>query len=446
MSVLEEHPTVRKYRAQSTATTDSLLSPLDTEWLKTVCVEAGADDAGFVRVNHPDLSADRESIQKYIPWTRSLIAFVCKMNREPIRNPARSIANLEFHHQGNHVNEVASRIVHKLEELGIRAINPSMGFPMEMDNFPGKIWIISHKLVAVAAGLGKMGIHRNVIHPRFGNFILLGTIAVDRELDNYSQALDYNPCLECKLCVSACPVGAIGSNGEFNFSACYNHNYKEFMGGFTNWVEIIAGSKNIKGYREQVKDSETASQWQSLSYGANYKAAYCMGVCPAGEDVISPFLEDRSAYVKNIVKPLQQKQEPVYVVKDSDAETHVRKRFPHKTLRIVKNGLRPDSLDTFIPGMRLTFQPEQSKNLNAVYHFTFTGAQQGQVTIMIKDKTLNVVDGHHHQADLAVRVDSQFWIAFLRKEKNIVIGLLTGKIRLTGNPSLLLKFGKCFPN
>ena len=26
--------------------------------------------------------------------------------------------------------------------------------------------------------------------------------------------------------------------------------------------------------------------WQSLSYGANYRAAYCLAVCPAGEDVI----------------------------------------------------------------------------------------------------------------------------------------------------------------
>ena len=51
-----------------------------------------------------------------------------------------------------------------------------MGFPMEMDRFPEKIWTVSHKPVAVAAGLGHMGIHRNVIHPRFGNFILLGTV------------------------------------------------------------------------------------------------------------------------------------------------------------------------------------------------------------------------------------------------------------------------------
>jgi len=73
-----------------------------------------------------------------------------------------------------------------------------MGFPMEMGEFPDgdKIWIVSHKPVAVAAGLGMMGMHRNVIHPIFGNFILLGTILIDYEVASYSQPLDYNPCLD----------------------------------------------------------------------------------------------------------------------------------------------------------------------------------------------------------------------------------------------------------
>jgi epoxyqueuosine reductase QueG len=48
-----------------------------------------------------------------------------------------------------------------------------MAFPMEMEKFPGRTWIVSHKPVAVAAGLGKIGIHRNVIHPQFGNFFCL---------------------------------------------------------------------------------------------------------------------------------------------------------------------------------------------------------------------------------------------------------------------------------
>jgi hypothetical protein len=35
-----------------------------------------------------------------------------------------------------------------------------------------------------------------VIHPKFGNFILLGTILMDARVSRYNQPLDYNPCLE----------------------------------------------------------------------------------------------------------------------------------------------------------------------------------------------------------------------------------------------------------
>src|SRR5207248_9980373 len=110
---------------------------------------------------------------------------------------------------------------------------------------------ISHKPVAVAAGLGHMGIHRNVIHPTFGNFILLGTVVMEAAVTEHSQPIDYNPYLECKLCVSACPVGAIGADGSFNFSACYTHNYREFMGGFTGCVRQIADSRDAQVYSQR---------------------------------------------------------------------------------------------------------------------------------------------------------------------------------------------------
>src|SRR5262249_13655768 len=231
------------------------------------------------------------------------------MNREPIHSPARSVANLEFHHVGDKVNEIARHLVAALEPHGVRAINPSMGFPMEMDRFnEGKIWVVSQKPVAVAAGLGHMGIHRNVIHPKFGSFILLGTVLLDAEATGYDKPLSYNPCLECKLCAAACPTGAIAPDGHFNFSACYTHHYREFLGGFTNWVEQVADSKNALEYRKRVSDAESASMWQSLSFEANYKAAYCLAVCPAGEDVIAPYLTNKASHLRDVVRPLQEKE------------------------------------------------------------------------------------------------------------------------------------------
>jgi len=443
---LRTHPTVIRFleRGETYAVPPMLGDALDPAWLRQVCLDAGADDVGFVAIDRAELDPQRDEILAVLPRTQALISFVCRMNREPIRSPARSVANLEFHHAGDDVDEVGHRIVAILERHGIAALNPAVGFPMEMSRFPGKTWVVSHKPVAVAAGLGQMGIHRNVIHPIFGNFILLGTILVGTRIGEASQPIDYNPCLECKLCVAACPVGAIGADGAFDFSACFTHNYREFMGGFSDWVEQVVASRTPADYRRRVEDGETASMWQSLSSGANYKAAYCMAVCPAGEDVIAPFLDNRKAFLNAVVRPLQQKVEPVYVVPGSDAEVHVRKRFPHKRVRQVGNGIRARSIEDFLNNLHLVFKKNQAVGLDLTYHFTFTGTEPADATIIIRDGTLHVERGHIGVANLHVTADSETWVKFLRSESVLVWALLRRRIRLRGWPTLLLRFGQCF--
>jgi ferredoxin len=443
---LAEHPTVLRFN-ENTGNRSVLPSNLDAAWLRQLCFDCGADDAGLVEISRQALDDQREDILRFFPPAETLLSFVCRMNREPIRSPARSVANLEFHDTGDHVNEVARKIVAALERQGVRSVNPAMGFPMEMDRFPGgKIWVVSHKPVAVAAGLGHMGIHRNVIHPKFGNFVLLGTVLIAAKATAYDQPLSYNPCLECKLCVAACPVGAISPDGYFNFSACLTHNYREFMGGFTNWVEQVAESKNALDYRKRVTDPESASMWQSLSFGANYKAAYCLSVCPAGEDVIGPYLTNKSDYLKEVVRPLTEKEETIYVVPGSDAEEHVARRFPNKKTKRVGNGLRVRSISTFLRGLRLTFQPGKSKGLDVVYHFSFTGKEARRATVTIRDGKLEVQDGHLGESNLHVTADTETWLGFLAKQRSLLWALLRRKIRIKGSPRLLMAFGKCFPS
>jgi ferredoxin len=449
MAQLAEHPTVKHfYEVSVNRAETSIPQVLDAASLRRICLEAGADDVGFVERGRPEIADQEGDIQAVFPKTKTLISFVMRMNRDNIRTPARSISNLEFHHTTDEANEVARRIVSALEKLGIGAINGgAVGFPMEADRWGSKMWVISHKPVAVAAGLGQMGIHRNVIHPKFGNFILLGTVLVDANVTQYSHPVTYNPCLECKLCVAACPTGAISPDGEFNFSACYTHNYREFMGGFNDWVEKIADSGSAQDYRKKVSGAETVSMWQSLSFGANYKAAYCMAVCPAGEDVIAPFLTNRKQFLDDVVRPLQNKPETVYVVPNSDAQEYVARRFPHKKAKLVSNGLAGQgTIAGFLRGLNFVFQKGQSKNLNAVYHFAFTGQEQVKATVTIRDQKLQVSEGHTGTANLRVTADSKTWLRFLRKDANLAWALISRKIRIQGPPKLLLAFGRCFPS
>ncbi len=438
---LDQHPSVVALRSHPRPPAPTTLPAED---LRRICLEAGADDVGFVRIDRPEIASERAGVLKAFPSAKTLISLVCRMNREPIRSPARSVANLEFHRSGDHVNDVARDIVRRLEDRGLRAMNAPMGFPMEASEFPGKIWVVSHKPVAVAAGLGQMGLHRNVIHPRFGSYILLGTIFVDVDVDEESRPVDYNPCVSCKLCVAACPVGAIKPDGGFDASACMTHNYREFLHGFTDWVERVADSHDAKDYRKRVTDQESVSMWQSLSFGANYKAAYCLSVCPAGEDVLAPFLDDRPAFLSGIVKPLQQKHETIYVVPGSDADDYVTQTFPHKTKRHV-NGVRPSTIAGFLDTMHVVFQRGQAKGIDAVYHLIFTGREPAEATVTIRQQTMHVQRGLIGRPDCTVNADSQTWLGFLRKERNIVWALLTGRIRVRGGLGRLQAFGRCFP-
>lgn len=245
---------------------------------------------------------------------------------------------------------------------------------------------------------------------------------------------------------AACPTGAIGADGHFDFSACYTHNYREFMGGFGDWVEQIADSGSARQYRKRVANFETASMWQSLSFGANYKAAYCMAVCPAGEDVIAPLLATRKQYLDDVVRPLQHRRETVYVVPGSDAEAYVERRFPHKRIRRVGNGLRPQSIEGFVGGLPVAFQRGRSRGLDATYHFTFTGGEDRHVTVVIRDRTLTVEEGHVGAADLRVMADSHTWLDMLAGDANLAWALLRRRIRLRGSPRLLRAFARCFPS
>lgn len=420
--------------------------PLSIGWLKKICLEEGADDIGVVEIDRPALDSEREGIQYVFPRTRTVISLVQAMNRDNIQSPARYVANDEFHKTIEDLTQIARRIVKRLNRNGVRGVVPTVGFPMDMDRWGTlKIWDVSHKRMAEATGMGRMGKNRNVIHPKFGNFILLESILIDHEVDRADRPLDYNPCFTCNLCVSACPVGAIHSNWEFDFSACYNHNYREFMGGFQDWTEQLVASKSVKQYRSKVQDHETMSIWQSLSFGANYKAAYCMAVCPAGEDVLPLFQMDKKKYVTDIVKPLKDKPEPVYVRPGTTAEKVARKN-PHKKIRHIETPFRPTSLTGFINGIKIGFNREKAQGLKLTIHFKFTGVEERLITVAIADGKITVEEGHEGIAGLKVVADSKTWLKIASKEISSLWPVLTGKLKISGNPMQLMKFQNCIEN
>jgi hypothetical protein len=240
-----------------------------------------------------------------------------------------------------------------------------------------------------------------------------------------------------------CPVGAIHPDGKFDFLACLTHNYREFLGGFQDWVEGVVSSKDVKEYRSKFRDSETVSMWQSLSTGANYKSAYCMAVCPAGEDVLGTYLPNRKKYVEQLVKPLREKDEPIYVIQGTRAEFVV-KRNPKKEPRYVHTQYRPTSISAFLNALNIGINPEKIRGITMTIHFEFVGEEEVSVTLVISGGKLQIQEGIVGNADLKVHSDSQTWIQIVNGEIQPAEGVMSGKLKIDGSHELLQRFRQFF--
>ncbi|CAN5540190.1 hypothetical protein BH10ACT3_BH10ACT3_18530 [soil metagenome] len=358
--------------------------------LRELCLELGADDVGVVEIGRAALADERAHATRLFADARTYVALVRTTNADAIRSVSRGVANIAWRANHESLDRVAATLIERLAERGVRGVTTAVGFPMDTPHEPGaRLWELAHKPIAVEAGMGHMGVNRNVIHPRLGNFVLLETVLIDATLDSYDEPIDFNPCNGCNLCVAACPVGAVRVDDEFDAIACLAHNYREFLFGFEDWVHTVADAGSEESYRAKYNTDETRSMWQSIAFGPNYKAAYCQAVCPAGDDIIGPYAHDRAAWRRDVALPLIRKTEPVYVYSGSRAEK-VAGRNPDKRVRFIDYKPSRSEITNFALGLRHQFDPRRATDTTVNIRF---GLPDGQLDVMVEDGRLTATVG-----------------------------------------------------
>ncbi len=302
--------------------------------LRELCMKYGVDDVGFVDINRQAIDSQRMKILEVFPKTKTLISLAVFLNPENARTPARNLTSFDVHLAEDILGNSSRSITMALRKTGVKGVYFPPVFPMDTSRPRPESLNISQKPIAEEAGLGLMGLNRLVLHPEWGSSVWFTTILIDKELDRYDEKISKNPCLDCKLCVAACPVGAIKSTGEFDWVPCMVHNYREVVVNFVDWVDALVTSPDMDTYRKRFSNLETVSWWQSLTYGSTYQCNHCVGVCPAGKSNRGEYETDKKSYFDTVVKPLIERPQTVYVIQGSEAEKKAGKN-PNKKVKTV---------------------------------------------------------------------------------------------------------------
>ncbi len=83
---------------------------------------------------------------------------------------------------------------------------------------------VLEKAYAAAAGLGFIGRHGLLVHPRFGSFVFLGVVLTDAEvMQDVERPAPSAGCGACTACLAACPTGALRTPFQLDVHRCLAH-------------------------------------------------------------------------------------------------------------------------------------------------------------------------------------------------------------------------------
>ena len=127
---------------------------------------------------------------------------------------------LYFHHYrqaNNLLDQIAFKIANFIQEQGFQAIPIPSSQIIDWDKQQGHI---SHKHIAVLAGLGWLGRNNLLINPKYGARLRLISILTDMPL-KIDEPVP-NGCGSCRACISVCPAKAIKEDQkDFDHMACF---------------------------------------------------------------------------------------------------------------------------------------------------------------------------------------------------------------------------------
>jgi epoxyqueuosine reductase len=168
----------------------------------------------------------RADVRCWLPSARSVVVVGCLYNTsEPysteIADPGR--ARIARYAWGDDYHDVMGQRLEALAD-GMRAA-AGEGFESRSCVDAGPV---QERVYALHAGLGWIGKNTCLINPEIGSWILLGVIACTLDLEPDGPAIDQ--CGTCRLCIEACPTGALTEPYVLDARRCLSYLTIEVRG------------------------------------------------------------------------------------------------------------------------------------------------------------------------------------------------------------------------
>jgi epoxyqueuosine reductase len=154
---------------------------------------------------------ERLDVTALLPGAKTVLALACNYWRTDEPSPiARYARGRDYH----------ATLRDRLRTLrrSVRARWPEVQDYGSVDANP-----VMEKVHAVRAGLGTIGKNACLITPEFGSYVVLAVMLLDVEVDTVAPPQSTDVCGRCRICLDACPTGAIVADRVVDARACLSY-------------------------------------------------------------------------------------------------------------------------------------------------------------------------------------------------------------------------------
>jgi putative sterol carrier protein len=216
-----------------------------------------------------------------------------------------------------------------------------------------------------------------------------------------------------------------------------------------------------KDFRKRWADNEIAALWQAMAFKVEYRCFNCVATCPAEiEEAFHDDTDVRRRYLDETLKPLTRTRtvDDAQFVLDTPS-ARARHAIPPgewrtpidrsgaswSTVRLVNlRRIRTQNVDAMMRWMPQYFRPSEAAGLTFSVQFALSGPGGGPWAMRVGDERCEVRPGTIPDPDLTIRARATTWLAVHRGDASPILALLMGRIRLSGDRRLFLRFPALF--